>query len=578
MSAEMIRYVLLAGLAVAGYLLVLAWNEDYGGDLDAQRQAADADPVTTTEEPPAPLTPEASETETDVPSGTPAAEETSGRPAPSVPTRGDPAADHLVRVRTDVLNLWIDRRGGDIVKATLPGYPVTLDTPNEPFVVLDRTPRRVYVAQSGLTGRDGPDAAGSGRPLYDVGASEYRLAKDQDVLDVTLRHRTEAGVEVLKRFRYRRGEYRVEVAYEIRNTSSEPFEANLYAQFKHDGRDPPNVSRSGLGPSPYVGPALTTPDSRYEKFGFTELEEEPLDLSVEGGWIAMLQHYFLAAWIPQDEAATHRYSGRRIGENLYRVGFVSPATRVAPGERESVGAIFYVGPKIQDRLDRIAPNLYLTVDYGMLWWIAVPLFQLLDAMHDLVGNWGFAIILMTLVVKIVLYPLSAAAYRSMAKMRRFAPELRRLQERYGDDRQRLSQEMMSLYRKERINPLGGCLPMLLQMPVFIALYWVLYESVELRQAPFILWIDDLSAMDPYFVLPLLMGASMFVQQLLNPPVPDPTQAKIMKMMPVMFTVLFMFFPAGLVLYWLVNNVLSIAQQWWVMRQVEVADGQHGSGA
>jgi YidC/Oxa1 family membrane protein insertase len=344
----------------------------------------------------------------------------------------------------------------------------------------------------------------------------------------------------------------------------------MFAQLKRDGTPIEEGGGFGLGPRPYLGAALTTSEDRYYKLGFDDLDDldgKNYREAVEGGWIAILQHYFLSSWIG-DAANTNGYYGRRHDDGTYVVGFTSPVQRVEPGQLATFRSSFYAGPKDQKTLETISPNLNLTIDYGFLWWMAVPLFYLLDWLHGFVNNWGVAIILLTVIIKAVLYPLSAASYRSMAKMRKVAPQMKRLQERYKDDRQKLSSEMMSLYKKEKANPLGGCLPILVQMPVFIALYWVLFESVELRQAPFFLWIDDLSAMDPFFVLPILMGASMFFQQTLNPPMPDPMQARIMKMMPIMFTVLFLFFPAGLVLYWLLNNVLSMTQQWIITRQIE----------
>ncbi|MCZ6853047.1 MAG: membrane protein insertase YidC, partial [Gammaproteobacteria bacterium] len=337
-----------------------------------------------------------------------------------------------------------------------------------------------------------------------------------------------------------------------------------------DNKEPDGGGSFSLGPQPYLGAALTTPESRYEKLDFDDLDDDgPFRLQVQGGWMAFLQHYFLSAWIAQPEE-TNTYYGQRRNDGLYIFGYTGPLKRVADGAVGEWSTRFYAGPKDQKKLEQIAPNLNLTVDYGFLWWIAQPLFAVLDWCYDLVGNWGFAIILLTLMVKAILYPLSAHSYKSMANMRRVGPQMKRLQERHADDRQKLSQEMMALYKKEKVNPLGGCLPMLLPMPIFIALYWVLFESVELRHAPFMLWIDDLAAMDPFFILPLAMGASMFLQQSLSPAVGDPMQVRMMKMMPIMFTVLFLFFPAGLVLYWLVNNVLSIAQQWYVIRKTEAA--------
>ena len=569
-APEIQRIVLIVALAVTGYLLMLAWQEDYG---QAQAPAQSAPPVATEAPAETPAVP--------VPDpGIPVAETPGDMPTdvPDIPLEAEPemvgrlpevvSDPSLVEVSTPTMTVWIDPRGGDLVGVHLPQYPVTLDQPDTPFVLLDRRAGHTYVAQSGLVGRDGPDAQGQ-RPLYAPDARSYRI--DDTPEDVVLRFQ-DADVSIEKRFRFDPEDYYVGLEYRVDNRSSEPFSANLFAQLKRDATLPTG-SQMFLGPRPYLGAALTTVESRYDKVDFEDLEEEALRETVDGGWIAILQHYFLSAWVADADTRNvfYGYPNRRA-DGTYIVGFTGPGFSVAPGETGTVGAGFYAGPKHQKRLEAIAPNLGLTVDYGFLWWLAVPLFYLLDWIHELIAqNWGVAIILMTLVIKLALYPLSAASYKSMAKMRKVAPQMKRLQERHAGDRQRLSQEMMELYKKEKANPLGGCLPMLLQMPVFIALYWVLYESVELRQAPFFLWIDDLASMDPFFVLPILMGASMYFQQLLNPPMPDPMQARIMKMMPIMFTVLFLFFPAGLVLYWLVNNLLSMAQQWYITYRIERAD-------
>src|SRR5690606_2559441 len=312
---------------------------------------------------------------------------------------------------------------------------------------------------------------------------------------------------------------------------------------------------------PYLGAAITTPDENYKKISFDDLSDEPFKVVKEGGWVAMVQHCFISAWIPeaQDQNSYHL---RQLGsQDMYLLGFTGPRTEVAPGTQGSIKARFYAGPKDTERLEEISPYLDLTVDYGWLWWIAKPLFWLLKTIHGFLGNWGLAIIGLTMVVKAAFFQLSAASYRSMAKMRKLAPKMAELKERCGDDRQKLSQEMMKLYKTEKVNPLGGCLPILVQMPVFLALYWTLMESVELRHAPFILWIQDLSVKDPYFVLPLIMGLTMFLQMRLNPAPPDPMQARIMQLMPFVFTFMFMWFPAGLVLYWVTNNTLGILQQW-----------------
>jgi YidC/Oxa1 family membrane protein insertase len=378
-----------------------------------------------------------------------------------------------------------------------------------------------------------------------------------------------ANVSITKRLTLHRGSYLINVDYLIENNSAEPWQANLFGQIKRGSAPPPSATSNAMGMKPFLGVAITQPDDRFTKFTFDDLAEEPFKAQLPGGWIALIQHYFLSAWIPNPEQ-TQTYSARVTSSGFNIAGFTSPALVLDPGKSGEVGARFYAGPKDQYKLKAISPYLDLSVDYGWLWWIAQPLFWLLTKIHALVGNWGVAIILLTVLIKGAFFKLSAASYRSMANMRRVQPKMVAIREQYSEDKQKQSQAMMELYKKEKINPMGGCLPILVQMPVFIGLYWMLMESVELRHAPFILWIKDLSVMDPYFVLPLLMGASMFFMQKLNPPPPDPMQAKIMQWMPIMFTFFFLWFPAGLVLYWVVNNLLSMAQQYVITRQIENA--------
>ncbi len=561
-SPEVQRIVLLVALGITGYLMILAWNQDYMQPQPATERASAPQLDGAALSGPASAAAPAS----DIPDASfiGAADPAANQAA--APVRDAGAAERLIRVTTPSQDVWIDRRGGDIRRVHLPGYPVNLEQPDLPFELLDVGNGRTYMAQSGLIGPDGLDS-GSERPLYRTARTNYEVG-DGETLAVELE--AEAGdVKVQKIFVFQGGDYLVDLIYRVHNQGAEPFRASLFGQIKRDAKEPPGQESFSLGPQPYLGAALTTPDSRYEKIEFEDLDEGDFRDQVEGGWIAFLQHYFLSAWIA-NEGESNSYYGRKRADGTYIVGYTGPLTTVAPGGQGEWQSRFYAGPKDQKRLEQIADNLNLTVDYGFLWWLAVPLFALLDWLHGLVGNWGVAIILLTLLVKLVLYPLSSASYKSMANMRRVAPQMKRLQERHAGDRQKLSQEMMGLYKKEGVNPLGGCLPMLLPMPIFIALYWVLFESVELRQAPFALWIDDLAAMDPYFILPLLMGATMYVQQLLSPTMGDPMQARIMKLMPIMFTVLFLFFPAGLVLYWLVNSVLSVAQQWYVMKKTEAA--------
>jgi len=583
LPTEVQRIVLLIGLAATAYLMILAWNEDFVQQDVVADYSSEPELAPGGSEGGVPLAPEAAgavvaggieEPLVPVPASAPAAE--SDLPDASLLSDGaEPAAasgagaespGRLVKVTTPTLHVWIDLLGGDIVRVQLPKYPLAKDRPDVPYLLLDNGRGHTYIAQSGIIGAEGLDAGGQ-RPLYRLASDQLDLG-GEGTLEVVLQASV-AGFELSKTFVFSSDAYLVNLRQTLVNRSGAAVNAGLFAQLKRDDKEPYGEKSFTLGPQPYLGAALTTTESRYEKLTFDDMNESSYRTTVEGGWIAFLQHYFLSAWIGNPEDS-NRYYGQARRDGTYIVGYTSPAKAVADGASAEWESRFYAGPKKQKRLEDIAPNLNLTVDYGFLWWLAVPLFYILDWFHLFVGNWGLAIILLTVLVKLVLYPLSAASYRSMANMRRVAPQMKRLQERYADDRQKLSQEMMNLYKKEGVNPLGGCLPMLLPMPIFIALYWVLYESVELRQAPFMLWIDDLSTMDPFFVLPLAMGVSMYVQQLLSPAVGDPMQVKMMRLMPIMFTVLFLFFPAGLVLYWLVNNLLSIAQQWWIMRQTEEA--------
>lgn len=566
LPAEIQRVVLLICLAATGYLLILAWNGDMQEMRDQDYYAAEP-AVSSTDF----NANSVSDTVPDL-----ADTGSAGDDIPALPTANLPAgaqlntlttlnSTRLVTVTTPSLKMWIDLKGGDVVRVLLPKFPVEIDRPDVPFVLLDQSVQRTYIAQSGLIGADGTDSNGQ-RPLFSADRTDYQI--NQGEIEVVLRADV-AGNPVEKIFRFRADDYLVDVEYRVRNNKSSDFVAGMFAQIKRDNR-PPSLDESiPLAPQPFFGGATTTLDNRYEKVEFDDLDERPLSFTLEGGWMAFLQHYFLSAWVPPaDEQNRFEASRSRDGNYLFRT--IGQAKQVAPGAVGLWQTGFYAGPKDQITLEKIAPNLNMTVDYGFLWWIAEPLFKVLNYFHSVTGNWGLSIILLTLLVKAALYWVSAKGYRSMANMRRVAPAMKRIQERYGNDREKLSREMMALYKKEGANPLGSCLPMLLPMPIFLALYWVLLESVELRQAPFIFWINDLAAMDPYFILPLLMGASTYLMQALNPQVGDPLQIKIMKMMPIMFTVLFLFFPAGLVLYWLINNLLSIAQQTYVYRQVEKA--------
>ena len=557
------RIVLFAGLAIVSYLMVLAWNEDYNQPATAsvaqEQTAGNTAQSGSTDDM---VLPEAaSDTGTDSEFTTP---ETGALDTASASTDAN-VADRYITVRTDVLELTIDRVGGNVVESNLLQYDRSLDS-EEPLQLLVNSQNRTYLLESGLIGRDGPDGRNAGEPpVFSSEHTRYELTEGQDALQIDLTYISDAGVSITKRYGIARDSYELDIRYLINNASETPWQGNFTGKIVRD-QAPDPTSQSTMGIQAYLGMVVSTPEDPYEKYDFSDLQENRINQSVTNGWLAFLQHYFLTAWIPTQDQTAQFQSTRR--NNLHVMGFVYPATTVAPGETAEVGATAYVGPKIIDRLEALAPNLDRTVDFGWLFFISLPLFYILEWFYGLVGNWGAAIILLTVLVKAVFFHLSATSYRSMAKMRAVAPQLTRLKELYGDDRQRMSQEMMALYKREKINPLGGCLPILVQMPVFIALYWVLFESVQLRHAPFMLWIQDLSQMDPYFILPILMGASMFIQMQLNPTPPDPMQAKIMKLMPLIFTVFFLWFPAGLVLYWLVNNILSIAQQWYITRKIE----------
>ena len=474
-------------------------------------------------------------------------------------------ANSLVRVTTDVLEIIIDLEGGDVVGAALRDYPKTLADPSDPFVLLERNGQRTYVAQSGLVGPDGIDR--QARALYRTDRPSYELASG-NTLDIDLHYQNDDGALAVKKiYRFQRGSHTILVDHEIQNLSSRTTNLTPFAQLKRDSSSAPSDNNSGMGMRPFLGSALTHSEQRFEKFDFEEMAENPFKADVQGGWIAMLQHYFVSAWVPS-ATDTHRYRTRHTNNGFNIIGYTGPALTLAPGETSTVTNTLYVGPKNQSVLSDLAPHLDLVVDYGWLWWIAQPLFWLLTTIQSVVVNWGIAIIVLTLLVKLAFFQLSAAGYKSMARMRKVQPRIVAIRDEYANDKAKQSQAMMELYKKEKINPLGGCFPILVQMPVFIALYWVLMESVELRQAPLALWIKDLSVMDPYFVLPILMGASMFYMQKLNPAPPDPMQAKIMQWMPIVFTFFFLWFPAGLVLYWLCNNLLSMGQQYIINRRIE----------
>lgn len=488
----------------------------------------------------------------------------------AVPVAQTPVAEvkkstaQIVTVDTDVLRASIDSQGGNLIRLDLLKYPESLKDLKVPVALLNDAANTLHIAQSGLISKTGPDNE-NGQAIYTSEKPSYVLSADQNTLDVKLSWQNNNGLRVNKIFTFNRGKYDIPVRYEIENQSPEPWTGQIYAQLR---QQPISTSAGFFGLHTYAGGAISNAETPYEKINFSDMEKENLDKTFQGGWLALQQHYFLSAWIPEDTQQNRYYSRFDRNTNTYTLGYVGPVLTVATNQKGNAATKLYAGPEVAETLSKVAPHLELTVDYGWLWPISVAIFAVMKYIHQLIGNWGWSIVLVTCLIKLLFYKLSETSYRSMAKMRKLTPQLQAIKERFNDDKQKLSQSMMELYKKEKVNPLSGCLPMIIQIPFFIALYYVLIESVELRQAPFIFWIHDLSIRDPYFVLPILMGISMFLQQKLNPPPPDPVQAKVMMLLPVIFTVFFAAFPAGLVLYWLVNNCVGALQQWYITRRVE----------
>ncbi|AWK44391.1 MULTISPECIES: membrane protein insertase YidC [Photorhabdus] len=476
----------------------------------------------------------------------------------------------LITVKTDVLSLTINTRGGDIEEADLLAYPDTLGS-NQPFKLLETTPAFTYQAQSGLTGKDGPDnPMNSERPLYTAAQDSYVLADGQDELRIPMNFVTKNGIVYVKTFVLKRGEYAISVDYRIHNTTEKPLQMTFFGQLKQSVELPKHrdTGSSNFALHTYRGAAYSSDDTKYKKYSFSDIEGESLSVTTKGGWIAMLQQYFATAWVPVANETSTFYTVA-LGKEMAAIGYKSAPISVAANSEKTVSSTLWIGPEIQDEMAAVAPHLDLSVDYGWLWFISQPLFKLLKFLHGFIGNWGFSIIVITFIVRGIMYPLTKAQYTSMAKMRLLQPKLAAMRERIGDDKQRMSQEMMALYKAEKVNPLGGCLPLLIQMPIFLALYYMLMGSVELRHAPFAGWIHDLSAQDPYYILPLLMGVTMFIIQKMSPTtITDPMQQKIMTYMPVIFTIFFLWFPSGLVLYYIVSNLVTIIQQQLIYRGLE----------
>ncbi|WP_049621304.1 membrane protein insertase YidC [Frateuria defendens] len=556
------RTFLLFALVAVAYLLWMAWDKDYGPKPPAASPAAAAS-----------ASPGAD-------GGVPSA---SGGGAPAaVPSgaAGQAGSGQLITVSTDVLRLTVDTRGGSVVRSELLHYPAeprTKKTPEPaPVRLLDEEGKQFFAAQSGLVSSQGP--APDHRALFQSAQGSYQLADGQNELKVDLAWQDAAGLKVTKTYTLKRGSYVVELAQKIDNGSGTPWQGNAYEQLQ---RVAPPQERNWLqnftdpAAHSFLGAGWYSPEDKFDELPFADFQKKPLNKPITGGWAAMLQHYFFVAWIPPaTEAASYATTvvNPDTAQPLYLIRTVGPALNVAPGQSATSSARLYVGPKLQGTLDAIAPGLELTTNYGWLTVISQPLHKLLSWLQAICGNWGLAIILLVLILKAAMWKLTAAQFRSGARMRKLQPRVQALRERYGDDKMKLQQAMMELYKKEKVNPMSGCLPILITFPVFLGLYRVLMESVELRQAPFFGWIHDLSAPDPFFVLPAIYVLVMLATQWLTPTTGmDPAQAKMMKVMPILFAVLFAFFPAGLVLYWVINGATSLAQQWYITRQVERAE-------
>lgn len=555
-----VRFALISAAGVIVFFMWQAWQTDYAGQapaptpaIERSAQAPAADDVPDIDN--APAAAESAERE---------------RQPGTQPSTLD--GGERIHVVTDKFDLYIDTRGGGIRQADLLGVPLSEARPDQPMRLLNGEPPNFFIAQNGLVGEDAPDH----RDLFQSEKNEYRLQKGQDSMTVPLTWTSAEGRQVTKVYTFYRNSYRVGLHHDIVNNSASPWTVSQYLRFwrlPYEGGDKPPFSQSFMGVAWYQQ-KQDSQEYRFEKIQADDLDEDALDTQQTGGWISLMQHYFVAAVIPPADKAVNYFADEKpvpgSGQNGFAAGYVSQREEIAPGKSGQLAADLFIGPKLQDQLEQVAPGLELTIDYGFLSVLSKPLFWVLDQLHGVFGNWGVAIILLTVIIKLCFYKLSETQYRAMARMRKFGPRIKQIKEQYGDDKEKLQAKMMDLYKKEGFNPLGGCWPMLVQMPVFLALYWVLLESVELRHAPFMLWINDLSSPDPYFILPVLFGITMWFQQKLSSQsmAMDPMQARMMQFMPVGMAVFFAFFPSGLVLYWFTNNLLSIAQQWYIYRKLD----------
>ncbi len=532
------RTFLFIGLMLVSFLLFQEWNNDYN--------APKADPSANTQT----LQSNSPDSDDYVPSSTDG----------DLPTAATSAKRSVIEVTTDVFTVKIDTRGGDIVESDLLQYE-EVKGEETPFMLLGEFDGNQYFSQSGLIGLNGPDASKEGRPVYSTEQKSFTLEGDE--LRVPLTFTDSKGVTFTKTYVFKKGQYDVALEYNVNNATAEPIQVQLYTQIKRTVQEKGNLVDQN-----YLGAAYGSSEEKYEKYSFSDMADKNLSINTQGGYVAFIQHYFVSAWVPAQEQQNTLYSLIASG-NAAIIGTKGEPINIQANQQTTIGATYYMGPKESDTLEAIHPNLDLTVDYGWLWFISQPLFVLLKWLYGILGNWGLAIIAITVIIKSLMYPLTKAQYTSMAKMRALQPKMAALKEKYGDDRQKFGQATMEMYRKEKVNPMGGCFPILLQMPIFLGLFYVFLESTELRHAEFIFWLTDLSAKDPYFILPILFGASMFITQKLQPmTVTDPMQQKMMTYMPVIFSVFFLWFQSGLVLYWLVSNLISIAQMLYIYRGME----------
>ena len=557
------RLILFVIFTFSGFLLWQAWQQEHAPSPAVISKTAAPVPGTTA----APAKDLPVPSEVPVPAGG-----TAGAGAVPTPT-GVPLATtgQKITIKTDLYTADIDTAGGVITLVALDRHHDATDH-SKPYNVLQQTAERTFIAQAGLIGEGLPNH----RTLYEALPGPREFPPGADRLDLKLQATTATGDKVVQVLTFHRGSYVIDAAFDITNAGSAPVSPYAYFQLTRDTKQA--VVQSSMAPASYVGPVVYNEKDKFKKVDFGEIDKETADptrkpafqKSNDNGWVGMVEHYFVAAWLPSDEKKTPReFYTKKLDNGLYAAGVIVPVGGIAPGATGEVRVPLYVGPQDQDVLSKTAEGLDRVVDYGIFTVIAAPLFWLLKFLHGIIGNWGWSIIVMTIMLKGAFFPLNAAAARSMAKMKIIAPKMKALQEQYANDKQQLQIKMMEMYKVEKINPLGGCLPILVQIPVFIALYWVLLSAVELRQAPWILWIHDLSAPDPYFVLPVIYAITAYLQVKLSPtPISDPVQAKVMQIMPIAFSVMFIFFPSGLVLYWLVNNCLQILQQWHMNRLLE----------